>query len=110
MKIGIDIDNVISNFDYTLLNEYINHDKELRNTGIINKNVYFRNGMFDWSEEEEKDFYTKNIEKFAEKFKPINDSVHYINQLKQDGHEIYIITGRNNGEYSNPYQMTVDWL
>lgn len=110
MKIGIDIDNVISNFDDTLLNEYLKHDKQLRNTGIINKNVYFRNGMFDWSEEEEKNFYTKNIEKFAKKFKPINNSAYYINKLKQDGHEIYIITGRDNGEYSNPYQMTVDWL
>lgn len=110
MKIGIDIDNVISNFDDTLLNEYLKHDKELRNTGIINKNTYLRNGMFDWSEDEEKDFYTKNIEKFAEKFKPINNSTYYINKLKEDGHEIYIITGRDNGEYSNPHQMTVEWL
>lgn len=31
MKIGIDIDNVISNFNEVLLNEYIKHDKELRN-------------------------------------------------------------------------------
>lgn len=58
MKIGIDIDNVISNFDDTLLKEYLKHDKELRNTGIIDKNAsYIRNGMFDWSEEEEIKFY-----------------------------------------------------
>lgn len=110
MKIGIDIDNVISNFDDVLLEEYMKHDKELRNTGIINKNTYFRNGMFDWSEDEEKDFYTKNIEKFAKKFKSINNSTYYINKLREDGHEIYIITGRDNGEYSNPHQMTVEWL
>ena len=30
MKIGIDIDNVISNFDNELLKEYLKHDKELR--------------------------------------------------------------------------------
>ena len=40
MRIGIDIDNVISNFDDTLLKEYLEHDKELRNTGIINEKVY----------------------------------------------------------------------
>ena len=34
-NIGIDIDNVISNFDEELLKEFLNHDKELRNTGII---------------------------------------------------------------------------
>lgn len=110
MKIGIDIDNVISNFDDTLLNEYLKHDKELRNTGIINKNTYLRNGMFDWSEDEDKIFYTANIERIAKKLKPIKDSSLYINKLKEDGHEIYIITGRDNGEYSNPHQMTVEWL
>ena len=37
MKIGVDIDNVLSNFNEVLLTDYINHDKELRNNGIINK-------------------------------------------------------------------------
>lgn len=41
MKIGIDIDNVISNFDDTLLKEYLKHDKELRNTEIIDKNASY---------------------------------------------------------------------
>ena len=51
MNIGIDIDNVISNFDEVLLEEYLKHDKELRNTGIINEETYMTKGMFDWSEE-----------------------------------------------------------
>ena len=53
MKIRIDIDNVISNFNDTLLNEYL--IQTLRSNGIINKNAkYIRNGMFDWTEEAEK--------------------------------------------------------
>ena len=57
MKIGIDIDNVISNFNNTLLEEYLLHDKTLRNSGVINKNAdYIRNGMFDWTENEELTF------------------------------------------------------
>lgn len=64
MRIGIDIDNVISNFNDALLNEYLLHDKELRNSGVINKNAeYIRKGMFDWSENEETFFYKSNIEK-----------------------------------------------
>ena len=48
MKIGIDIDNVISNFNEALLEEYLKHDKELRNTGIVNDNAqYIRKGKFD---------------------------------------------------------------
>lgn len=47
MNIGIDIDNAISNFDEDLLNEYIEHDKQLRNTGVIKKDArYLRKGMF----------------------------------------------------------------
>lgn len=37
MNIGIDIDNVIANFDDTLLKEYLEHDKTLRNKGVINE-------------------------------------------------------------------------
>ncbi len=111
MRIGIDIDNCISNFDDTLLEQYLKHDKKLRNTGIINENPeYIRKGMFDWTEEEESSFYNENIENFARKLKPINGSAHYIKKLKEDGHEIYIITGRNNGEYKDPYGLTKDWL
>ena len=111
MKIGIDIDNVISNFNDTIVEAYLQHDKQLRNTGIINdKAKVFRRGMFDWSEEEEKDFYYSNIEKWANAFKLINNAEYYIKKLKQDGNEIYIISGRENGEYRNPYKLTKEWL
>ena len=111
MRIGIDIDNCISNFDDTLLKEYLKHDKELRNKGIINESPeYLRKGMFDWTEDEEKNFYNANIENFAKKLKPIEDSSYYIKKLKEDGHEIYIITGRDNGEYTNPHELTKEWL
>ena len=47
MKIGIDIDNVLSNFNEVLLNDYLEHDKTLNNSGIIHKDEYIRK-MFDW--------------------------------------------------------------
>lgn len=111
MKIGIDIDNVISSFDNELLKEYLKYDKNLRNTGIINENAdYIRRGMFDWSEEEENKFYQENIERIANNLKPIHNAKKYIDKLKEDGNEIYIITGRDNGDYLNPYDMTINWL
>ena len=109
MKIGIDIDNVISSFDNELLKEYLKHDKELRGTGIINENAdYIRRGMFDWSEDEELSFYKANIERIAKNLKPTKDTKKYIDKLKEDGNEIYIISGRDNNEYTNPLQMTKD--
>lgn len=110
MRIGIDIDNCISNFDDTLLKEYLKHDKELRNTGIINEKAqYITKGMFDWSEEEEKSFYNANIERIAKELKPLKDAPYYIQKLKEEN-DIYIVSGRNNGEYKEPYKMTEEWL
>ena len=111
MRIGIDIDNVISNFNDTLLNEYLIYDKTLRNNGIINKNAkYIRDGMFDWNEDEEHSFYRNNIEKVAKKLGLIEGAKEYIDKLHNDGHIIYVITGRDNGDYTDPYNMTKTWL
>lgn len=52
MNIGLDIDNVISNFDKKLMEELINEDKNKRNNGIINHNAINIYGMFDWSKDE----------------------------------------------------------
>lgn len=86
--IGIDIDNVLSNFNEVLLNDYINHDKELRNNGIINKNAYIRE-MFDWREDEEKQYYKENIERLASLFEPIKDCSKYIKKLRDNGNMYY---------------------
>lgn len=110
MNIGIDIDNVISNFNDVLLEEFLKHDKELRNTGIVDNSKYISRGMFDWSELETKEFYNSNIERIAINLDLVNDAKKYIDKLKTNGNRIIIITGRNNGEYSEPYQMTKDWL
>ena len=110
MKIGIDIDNVISNFNEVLLNEFLNHDKKLRNKGIINNDVYITRGMFDWSKEELDEFYYNNIERIAKSLNVLENAPEYIRKLKEEGNEIYIISGRDNGEYYDPYKMTFDWL
>lgn len=111
MKIGIDIDNVIANFDEALLEEYLKYNKELGYDTPINENAsYITRGMFNWPEEEVQFFYTNNIERIASKLKVKSSAQKYIDKLKANGHEIYIITGRDNGEYSNPYDMTKKWL
>lgn len=110
MRIGIDIDNVISNFNEKLLKEYLLQDKKYRNTGIVNNEVYIRKGMFDWSKEEEESFYLNNIERIVSNLEVIDGAKDTIDKLRQEGHEIYIISGRNNGEYSDPITITKDWL
>ena len=110
MNIGIDIDNVISKFDEALEEEFLKHDKELRNTGIIDPNKHMTEGMFDWSEEELWPFYLDNVERIAKNLGVKEGAKEYIEKVKEDGHTIVIITGRDNGEYSDPYNMTKKWL
>jgi hypothetical protein len=110
MNIGIDIDNVISNFDEALLEEYLKHDNDLRGTGIVNKNLHMTEGMFDWTEKEEREIYLANIERIVKKLNVKDGAKEYIDKLKQDGYNIFIITGRDNGEYTNPVEMTKKWL
>ena len=84
MRIGIDIDNVISNFNDILLKEFLKHDKELRNKGIINKHPdYITRGMFDWTENEINEFYNSNIERIAKSLEPIEGAKEYIDKLKK---------------------------
>ena len=110
MNIGIDIDNVISNFNEALKEEFLKHDKELRNTGIVNPNLYMTKGMFDWTDDEIWTLYLENIGRITPSLDVIEGASKYIKKLKEDGHVIYIISGRDNGEYSDPYKMTIDWL
>ena len=110
-NLGIDIDNVISNFDEVLLKEFLKHDIKLRNTGIVNEKAdYITKGMFDWSKEELDSFYYANIERIVKSLDVIDEAQGYIRKLKEEGYGIYIISGRDNGEYTDAYQMTVNWL
>lgn len=110
MNIGVDIDNVIADFNGALQKEYIAFDKTLRNSGIINKDSYITNGMFDFTEEENNTFYSKNIDRIASNLRVIDGAKEYIDKLIEDGNKIYIITGRENGEYKDPRKMTKEWL
>ena len=72
MNIGVDIDNVISNFNEELLKEYLKYDKKLNGNGIVNKEEYITK-MFNLTEEESIKFYKGNIERIANNLKPIKD-------------------------------------
>lgn len=110
MNIGVDIDNVIADFNGALLREYIKYDKSLRNNGIINKEAYITCGMFDFSKEENDIFYKENIERIVRSLELVDGAKEYIDKLIEDGNKIYIITGRENGEYREPQEMTIKWL
>lgn len=111
MKIGIDIDNVISDFDDSLLRNFLAQDQKISGRGIVNKDAeYITEGMFSWPLEEVDNYYNKNIERIAKSLNVIPGAKEYIDRLREEGNIIYIITSRNNGEYSDPLKLTTEWL
>ena len=110
MRIGIDIDGVLTNIEQYLI-DYLSKyciEKNIKfNIGISNYKV---SKSFNITNEQEDDFWNEYLENYAinEKARPFAAEV--IKKLKEDGNEIYIITGRDNGEYKNPYELTENWL
>ena len=53
MIIGLDIDNVISDYENGMIRAMLEDDVNKRNAGIINPNARnFLDGLFDWTKEE----------------------------------------------------------
>ena len=107
MRIGIDIDNVISNFSEELLEEYIKYNNKQKNK--IDNVDFIKRKKADWTDYE-RSFYESNIERITSNLKVKEGAKEYIDKLKSDGHYICIITGRENGEYTDSYRMTKEWL
>lgn len=111
MIIGLDIDNVIANFDKGLLAEVIKFDKTLRGAGIVNANApYITKGMFDWTKEESDAFLAANCERIAANLEPLEGCKKVMQKLLADGHELVLISHRAPRHYRNAEQTTKNWL
>ena len=110
MRIGLDIDNVVTDFDKKLFEEFCKEDKNKRNSGIVNPDGNWIKNLFDWSEEEVRDFFHANMEEFARNFEPRKNAKYYMDKLLQDGHQLYLISHRVYPDYITPYETTVKWL
>lgn len=111
IRIGLDIDNVITDFDKDLLKEFLAEDKNKRNTGIINpKSTHISKGMFDWSKEEVDEFFANNMQRIAMSLPARRNAGKVINKLLSEGFEIYLISHRVFPHYTEPYEVTYNWL
>lgn len=110
MNIGLDIDNVISNFDKMLMKEFIKEDKKIRNSGIINHNATNIYEMFDWSKEEIEKLFCDKCEEWAKTLE-LNDGAKYvIDKIMDEGDKVYLISHRVYPHYNHPYEITKQWL
>ena len=116
MNIGIDIDDTIS---YTFEETYPAAKKFVENDlgrKVVNEDFsttvdynYIEN-VLQISQEEMEEFWRKNLADLTKKVKPKENSVEVINKLKEEGHNIIIITARWNEDYCDSEKLTKEWL
>ena len=95
MKIGIDIDGVILDYERVLktygdLYDFI----ELKKDGIINRNEHYLRNRYDWTEEERMNFVNKYFLKLSKKTSLIPGAKDVIKMLQKEGNEFIIISAR----------------
>lgn len=95
MKIGIDIDGVILDYERVLktygdLYDFI----ELKKDGIINRNEHYLRNRYDWTEEERMNFINKYFLKLSKQTSLIPGAKDVINMLQKEGNELIIISAR----------------
>ena len=94
MRIGIDIDGVLTNIDQFLFDYYAKFLFDNNVDFSFSKFDYDTNKVFGVTEKIEDDFWDKYLDFYArtEKARPFAAEV--IKKLKNDGHEIFIVTKR----------------
>ncbi len=118
MRIGIDIDNTLTEIEEELIEKAESYARQLGKTINVNRefmidttndgNIYQK--MFGFNEEELKHFLGPIQESITSKAIPRENAVEILNQLHLDGHSIYIITARDSQFHKNPYEQSKEWL
>lgn len=110
MRIGIDIDDTISKTSELLIKRAIIYDKEhVKGRGLKDPDAYELMNMFYWNVLDVDNFMnTVRNGDFFLKLEPKEEASKYINKLKEEGHEIYLITRRKDS-FKVKYK-TKKWL
>lgn len=115
MRIGIDIDGVLTNMEQFIIDYLSKYCVENNINFNIGTSSYQVSKTFNITSEQENDFWNEYVENYAinEKARPFAAEV--IKKLKEDGNEIYIITARwltnRDDDIGNKMREIVkDWL
>ncbi|MCI8352679.1 MAG: hypothetical protein HFJ58_03610 [Clostridia bacterium] len=110
MRIGIDVDNTITDTLPAFKKYCKKYNEEVVKRNIkMNEYGFAMTNLYDWTEEEKRDCYLKYIDKAREEgiLKPKAKEI--IEKLKAENNSIYIITARKHGVL-DPYETTKKYL
>lgn len=109
MRIGIDIDDTITN-STEVVKEYIEkYDSVYSNDNHLKNNIYdIIRGTF--ADELVVRFFKDHAIEMCNKIKIKENAKEVIDKLKKEGNEIYIITARSDNFYKNAYKFCEEYL
>ncbi len=117
MKIGIDIDDTLTDVKDELIKAGEKYARSLGKDIKVEKNFEDKNNngnkwqeMFQFNYDELKYFLKDIQESITNKAKPRENVVEVIKKLRNDGNEIIIITARDSEFHDDPYKYSKDWL
>lgn len=94
MNIAFDIDGVLTDIESFQLKYGEPFFKNKYNKDIVNKNGYTIKEIFDCTNEQEKDFWTKYLIQYSIGFKARSGTADFTNKIHKQGGKIFIITSR----------------
>ncbi|MBO5412797.1 MAG: hypothetical protein J6A29_00550 [Clostridia bacterium] len=115
MRIGIDIDGVIADIERFIVDYGTKYCIDNNLSIEIKPGFYNESEVFNWTEEQTIKFWNEYIIYYATKYKTRDFATEIVNKLKEEGHEIYIITARNDYGVPKEYigkmkDMVSHWL
>lgn len=104
MKIGIDIDGVLTDEHRYIIDYGTNYFTKNNIQYKLHNDIYDSKEIFEVTEEQYNEFWKENLLKYSEKIliRPFASEV--INKLKKNNNQIYIITSRSFTTYENEYK------
>lgn len=95
MKIGIDVDGVLLDYEKGMIaNAEIYDIEECRGRGIIHPNKYFVQDKYDWTYEEKEKFIKENLGKVSKDSNIMAGAKYVVKKLRKMENELIIISSR----------------
>ncbi len=110
MRIGIDIDNVITNTDEYLIEKAKLYNSLNNISYRIKENPTSLSDMFSWDKDILMDFENKYLRLMNKEVSCKKDVLSTLNKLKKDGHQIILITRRGKWHYLDCREITIKWM
>ena len=95
VKIGIDVDGVLLDYEKELLVRAEIFDMEkCRGNGKVHLDEYFIQNKYDWTAEEKSQFIDENLERISKEAKLMSGAKYVLQKLKEMGDELIILSSR----------------